>query len=232
MPVIAGRDLYFAASDGQVYHLAAQMLDADPPTFTKVLPTLAGTDFVGSAPLRAVGAIVEDEGSGLATGSVTIRLDETELSAAMRYDASSGYYYAPLPDQTPLQPGLHRLQMTAQDNRGNTGTLTATFYVGNAATIERVPITINGEFLPSTLRVRPGTILEWVNSAGGPRTVIADNLAFTSDTQYPTGIPQGEHWAWGGARQRARRHEVLLPLPPLWRGRRWQRGRPGVGRCY
>ncbi|HEY3377117.1 MAG TPA: PQQ-binding-like beta-propeller repeat protein [Armatimonadota bacterium] len=196
-PVVQGDDLYFGASDGYLYHLAHGMPDVDPPTFRQVLPTLAGSEFAPTPPLAYVGAIIEDEGSGLRADTVTLQLDQTDLTARLHYDLASGYCFVALKaPQSPLAPGMHRLRLTARDTRGNLGTFTTTFFVGTASTPERTPIVINGEFTPKLLRVRPGTLISWRNTSGGPRTVVADDRTFTSDNQYPTGIPNGEQWAW------------------------------------
>lgn len=196
LPAVDNGNLYFGASDGAIYCLSGAMPDIDPPLFRNVLPTKAGADFSPTRPLEYVGAVVDDEGSGVQADSVTLALDGTDLTRQLQYDAATGYRFAWLTPPFTPEPGMHVLKMTARDQRGNAGTYVANFYVGNTATAERVPVAINGEFLPRQLRVCPGTIVEWVNQAGGVRTVVADDGTFASDTQYPNGIPDGGRWVW------------------------------------
>jgi outer membrane protein assembly factor BamB len=195
-PAIVGDDLYFAASDGVIYHLAGAMPDSDPPTFSNVLPTMAGKDFPLTSPLRVVGAVITDEGSGVRASSVAMHLDGHDLTANMQYDAHSGYYYAPVPADMPLPAGAHRLEIHAKDYRGNLGVLTSTFFVLASNTAERLPVVLNGGLLPAQAPVRPGTLMDWVNHSGGPMTIAADDQTFTSTSQYPDGIPDGGHWTW------------------------------------
>jgi plastocyanin len=195
-PAIDGDDMYFTASDGSMYHLTAPMADIDPPTFAKILPTMAGDELSNTSTLQYVGAIVEDEGSGVKQDSVTLQLDGNDLTSKLQYNPDSGYFYAQLTPPLQVQLGLHKLIMTATDNRGNQAKLVKEFYVGNAASIERVPIAINGEYVPKQLTVRPGTIIEWVNTSGSSRTVIEDKNQFSSDAAYANGIPAGENWVW------------------------------------
>ena len=196
LPVVDGKHLFFAASDGTVYHFSSLMPATDPPTFRSVLPTQAGSDFFSTQPLRAVGAIIEDESCGVKPETITMRLDGVDLTPRVQYDLASGYSYAPLPEPTALQPGMHRLEMSATDYHDNQGTLNQLFFVGNSVHSERLQIAINAQFLPAVLTVRPGAILQWINRAGSMRTVVADDGSFTSDTLYPRGIPGGESWAW------------------------------------
>ena len=196
MPAVEDNELYFAASDGAFYHFSGDMPDQDPPTFRQVLPTRAGFDFANSRPLEFVGAIIEDEGSGVQSGSITVTLDQTSLTPRVHYDVKSGYYFVWLTPPKVPSAGMHRLVITAKDQRGNTGAYDTRFYVGNDATSERLTVTINGEYIPKQLKVRPGTIIEWINRTGSPRTVVADDKTFSSDGQFPNGMPQDEHWVW------------------------------------
>lgn len=195
LPVTDGKQLFFADSNGTVYRFGNLIPDTDSPTFRAVLPTLAGFDFSNVNPLPYVGAIIEDEGSGIKPESVTMRLDGEDLTPRVRYDLASGYWYASLPTPA-LFPGMHRLEMSATDYHNNQGTLDQIFFEGNSAKSERLQISINAQFLPARLKVRPGAILQWINRGGSLRTVVADGGTFTSDTLYPRGIPDGESFAW------------------------------------
>ena len=195
LPVTDGKHLLVAASDGTIYHFSTMSPDIDPPTFSAILPTMAGFDFSNANPLLAIGAIIEDEGSGVKADSITMRLDGEELTSKVQYDLASGYWYASLPRPS-LQPGMHRLEMCATDYHNNQGTLNTIFFVGNSTKSERLQISINAQFLPVRLKVRPGAILQWINRGGSLRTVVADDATFTSDTLYPRGIPDGESFAW------------------------------------
>jgi hypothetical protein len=143
-----------------------------------------------------VGAVITDEGSGVRANSVAMHLDGHDLTANIHYDAHSGYYYAPVPADMPLQAGAHRLEIHATDYRGNQGMLTSTFFVLAADTAERLPVVLNGGLLPAQASVRPGTLLDWVNHSGAPMTIAADDQTFTSTSQYPDGIPDGGRWTW------------------------------------
>lgn len=199
MPALNGDDVYFAGTDTVVYHLSKSALDVDPPAFSRVLPDNAGTRYVTPDGVQYIGAVITDEGSGLSTDLVKIKLDDLDFTPQLQQDAQSGFYYAPLPLKRTLTPGLHRLLITAKDYKGNTGTLNQSFIVapGNADFIE---INIAGEYVPKAIEVRPGTVISWRNIAGGPRTVVSDakdqSLQFSSDASYPDGIPNKERWAW------------------------------------
>ncbi len=201
VPGLDGNKVYFGGSDGIVYALSTNAPDVDPPTFHDVQPAVTDKGFVDDAKLTYIGAVIEDEGVGLLPAQVTMRLDRTNFSSNVQYDAKTGYYYVGLDPQTPLDPGMHRLTITAKDYRGNEGKLAVNFIVSKADTAERVPVSIAGEFLPKHLRVKPGTIVSWTNNSGGVRTIVADQAdngkpLFTSDAQYPDGIANGETWVW------------------------------------
>jgi len=200
-PAIDGAHIYFAGSDGNVYHLSTTAPDIDPPTFSEIGPAVSEKGFIDAKSFQYVGAIVDDEGAGLSKSQVTMRLDATDLSQKMQYDAKSGYYFVGADQLPTLDPGMHKFLMTAKDYRGNVGTLTVKFIIGSSESAERVPVSITGEFLPKRLRVKAGTIVSWTNNSGGPRTIISDaqdngKPLFTSDNLYPEGIPTGETWVW------------------------------------
>ncbi|OPZ86519.1 MAG: hypothetical protein BWY76_00913 [bacterium ADurb.Bin429] len=47
--------------------------------------------------------------------------------------------------------------------------------------------------------MKPGTIISWTNKSGAPRSIVSDtndDTFFSSDAQYPDGIPDGETWVW------------------------------------
>ena len=195
---IDGGDIYFAGTDTYIYRLSQAALDTDPPTFTWMLPANAEKGYVTAEKLPYVGAVISDEGSGLFSGLVEMKLDDVDLTKMVRHHAPTGYYYAPLLG-TPLAQGLHRLTITAKDYRGNVGTLNQSFIVANA-TASFVEVQISGEFIPKTLSVQPGTVISWRNVAGGARTVVSDSveeqLRFSSDADYANGIPDKERWVW------------------------------------
>lgn len=200
LPAIEGDQMYLAGSDGSIYRLSSTAPDPDPPVFSDVLPKLSDKGIIEAANVQYVGAIIKDEGAGLMQGSVTIQLDRDVLTSELKTDAKSGYFYYALDPKTPIEGGMHRLTITAKDNRGNVGKFDLNFIVGSEAA-DMVPIKISGEFLPKRLRVKPGSIIRWTNAAGSPRTVIADTLegdkpVFSSDNQFPDGIPMGETWSW------------------------------------
>lgn len=195
---IDGNDIYFAGTDTYIYRLSQTALDTDPPTFTWTLPANAGMGYVTANALPYVGAVISDEGSGLYSGLIEMKLDDIDLTKTVRQDAPTGYYYAPLTG-IPLTPGLHRLTITAKDYRGNVGTLDQSFIVANA-NAPFVEVQISGEFIPKMLSVQPGTVVSWRNVAGGARTVVSDSaddlLRFSSDVDYANGIPDKERWVW------------------------------------
>ncbi|MHB9131827.1 MAG: outer membrane protein assembly factor BamB family protein [Armatimonadota bacterium] len=199
-PAIDGDHVYFAGTDGNIYHLATGTPDFEAPDFRETMPQEPDKGFIDTASLQYIGAIIEDEGSGLQSTQVSIQLDRKDLTP--NFDAKSGYYYAALPPTTKLEPGMHRLVMTAKDNRGNQGSMVKTFIIGTgSATDERIPVQITGEFVPKHLMVKRGTIISWTNKSGAPRTVLADLVdngkeMFSSDILYPDGIPNGETWVW------------------------------------
>ena len=199
---IDGGDLFFAGTDGNVYHLSASAPDLDPPTFENVMPQLAEKGFLDPGALLYVGAIIQDEGTGLPANQVHLSLDGKDLTSDMAYDAKSDYYYYRVPPQSPLNQGMHRLVITATDARGNTGTLTKDFILAISANRERLDVSIGGEFVPKHLVVQPGTVITWTNNAGSPRTIVADQQDIatgwhlSSDTLYPDGIPAGSTWVW------------------------------------
>lgn len=201
-PAIVGNDVYFAGTDGHIYHLSSTAPDVEPPTFSGGMPQVTTRGFVQSSAVQYVGAIVEDEGVGLQTDSVTMQLDRTDLTPRMQFDAKSGYYYVQLDAAQPLQPGMHRLVISAADYRGNKGELAMNFIVGDEKTAAAVTVNIGGEFVPKHLKVKPGTVVIWRNTTGSARTVIADSeefstdLRLSSDLQYAEGIPNGETWVW------------------------------------
>ena len=196
LPMVVGQHVLVAAADGVLYHLSTVIPDVDPPSFREVLPTRAGSDFSSPPVLHHVGAIIEDEGSGLLPGSVTITLNGVDLTPRVQYLAGSGYYLAELPAQMKLAPGMHRLEMNARDYAGNSGRHESTFFIGATPNSERIPILINARYLPTTLTVRPGAMIQWVNASGGYRTVIADDGTFNSDEPFPRGIADGESFLW------------------------------------
>jgi outer membrane protein assembly factor BamB len=195
-PAIDGSEIYFPGTDGSLYHLSTAAPDVDPPVFNNVSPTISEKGFTDAKSFQFFGAVIDDEGSGLQPSQVTMRLDNNDLTSSLRFDPKSGYYYVAVTPQMALEPGMHRLILTAKDYRNNLGTLSLNFILGSNETAERVPVTIAGEFLPKDLLVKPGTIISWTNKSGGPRTVIADTGEFSSDAQYPDGIPNGETWVW------------------------------------
>lgn len=195
-PAVDGDDLFFGVTGGVLCRFTARTPDVAPPTFRKVLPTMAGYEFAPTAPLQYIGAIITDDGSGIQSGSVTLQLDGNDLTAKVQYDPKSGYFFAPVPAGTAMGTGRHQLLMTARDQHENLGTLSDTFYVGNAVTTERLPIVFRSQLAPQQVKIRPGTILEWVNAAATPCRIVADDARFTSDTQFPSGIPAGERWIW------------------------------------
>ncbi|MHB9110973.1 MAG: outer membrane protein assembly factor BamB family protein [Armatimonadota bacterium] len=195
---IDGNDIYFAGTDTYIYRLSKSALDTDPPTFAWMLPVNSDKGYVTADKLPYVGAVISDEGSGLHSGLVEMKLDGTDLTKRVQHDAPTGYYFATL-SGAPLEQGLHRLTVTAKDYRGNIGTLNQSFIVANT-NADFVEIQIGGEFIPKVLPVRPGTVISWRNVAGGARTVASDSadelLRFSSDTAYPDGIPDKERWVW------------------------------------
>jgi len=201
-PAISSEHLYFAATDGCVYHLSTIAPDVDPPTFAGVIPNLPDKGFLQQQDLQYLGAVVEDEGCGIDPNQVLLKLDGHDLTPLRTFDPTTGYFYCTLNPQTPLAPGLHRMVMAAKDYRGNVGTVSQTFILGYSSSVEQVEVKIAGEFLPKTMQVRPGSIITWTNNSGGLRTIIADNptyvkeLHLTSDTLYPDGIPNNESWVW------------------------------------
>jgi outer membrane protein assembly factor BamB len=195
-PAIDGTDIYFPCTDGNLYHLSAAAPDIDPPVFSKISPAITDKGFIDPKGFTTIGAAIDDEGCGLQPSQVTMRLDSTDLTPTMRHDPKTSSYYVGVNPAAPLEPGMHRLVMTAKDFRGNMGTLALNFIIGTKDTAERVPLTIAGEILPRHLKVKPGTIVSWTNKSGGPRTIIGDTGEFSSDAQYPDGIPDGETWVW------------------------------------
>jgi outer membrane protein assembly factor BamB len=201
-PVIDGADVYFVGSDGQVYRLSTLAPDVEPPTFSGIMPQVSAKGFLDAKAMLYLGSVVEDEGSGLPPGKFTLRLDSTDLTASLQYDARSGYYYVSPDPQQELAPGMHRLHLQATDYRGNEARFQLPFVLGTKGTGERVPVAILGEFLPKRLKVKPGTIVCWINTSGSPRTIVADQpefsmeLKLSSDRQFPQGIPHGESWCW------------------------------------
>ena len=201
-PAISSDRIFFAATDGCVYHLSVTSPDIDPPTFSGLIPDVPEKGFLQQQDLQFLGAVVTDEGSGVDPTQVQLKLDGHDLTAMHVYDPRTGYFYCTLDPQTPLAPGLHRLVMAAKDYRGNVGTVSQTFILGYSNTAEQLEVKIAGEFLPKTLQVRPGTIVTWTNASGDLRSVVADTPAYakdlhlTSDVLYPDGIPNGESWVW------------------------------------
>jgi len=195
---IDGDNIYFAGTDTYIYRLSKTALDTDPPTFSMMLPANSDMGYVTADKLPYVGAVISDEGSGLYSGLVEMKLDDTDLTKRVQHDAATGYYYAALSGAM-LEQGLHRLTITARDYRGNVGTLNQSFIVANK-NADFVEIKISGEFVPKMLNVRPGTVISWRNLAGGARTVISDSAdeqtRFSSDAIYPDGIPDKERWVW------------------------------------
>jgi len=196
---IEGDDVYFAGTDTFIYRLTAMAPDTEPPTFSRVLPANADKGYITSDKLPYLGAVISDEGAGLHSGLIEMKLDQTDMTPAIKYDAQTGYYYIAMNPAKPLENGLHHLIINAKDNRGNAGTLDQSFIVASPQA-DFVEIQIGGEFVPKTIMVRPGTVISWRNIAGGPRTVVSDAadgmLEFSSDDAYPDGIPDKERWVW------------------------------------
>lgn len=201
-PAIDGNDIYFAGNDGNIYHLSAKAPDLDPPTFTDVLPQVAEKGYIDAKGLLYAGAVINDEGTGVQPAQITMKLDREDLSAKVKYLADKNFYYYQVPTTTQLRPGMHRLLITATDNRGNVGTLKKDFIVASETAAERLVVRISGEFVPKHLYVKPGSIVVWNNDSGSPRTVVADekdiieNWHLSSDEIYADGIPNGDYWVW------------------------------------
>lgn len=192
---IDGDDLYFGGNDATIYHLSAKAPDLDPPTFASLYPQTYEQGFIDLATSKFAAAIIEDEGSGLLPETITVRIDRTDRTADLKYEPTTGHYYITL-DQTPaLGQGLHRVSFTAKDCRGNTGSGGVSFIIGNFTVTQRVPITIAGEFLPKQVKVSPGSAIVWKNTSGATRSLVC-NRVFSSDNQFPDGIPNGETWVW------------------------------------
>jgi|GEM_PF-1667408 len=196
---IDGQDVYFAGTDTYIYRMAETAPDTEPPTFSRVLPANADKGYITSDKLPYLGAVISDEGAGLSSGLVEMKLDQMDLTSAIQQDAQTGYYYVALNPANPLENGLHHLTITAKDNRGNAGALDQSFIIASPQA-DFIEIQIGGEFVPKTITVRPGTVISWRNTAGGPRTVVSDAaegmLEFSSDDSYPDGIPDKERWVW------------------------------------
>jgi len=196
-PAIDGDDIYFAGTDTYIYHLSKASPDTDSPTFSWALPANADRGYITSDKLPYVGAIIQDEGSGLS--QVEMKLDQRDLTKSIQQDAQTGYYYVALNQAPPLDNGLHHLTITAKDYRGNVGTFSQSFIVARPQA-DFIEIQIGGEFVPRMITVRPGTVISWRNVAGGPRTVVSDAtegpLQFSSDGDYPDGVPDKDRWVW------------------------------------
>jgi len=201
-PAIEGNVVVFAGSDGCIYRLDAGAPDTDAPSFENVLPQADEKGYLTTANLQYLGAVILDEGCGIFPSQVTMKLDATDLSKEMQFDAASGFYYYKVPATSKLRQGMHRLVMTARDARGNVGTLKKDFILVNATTSERLVVSIGGEFVPKHLVVHPGAVISWVNHSGSPRTVVADQnnyaigMHLDSDELYPDGVANDEQWAW------------------------------------
>lgn len=197
VPGVSGNDLFIATSGGNLLKLSAGAPDVDSPTMSSTQPLNWNDGVNDRKSLRYLGASIEDEGSSVMPGGVTCTLDGTDYTRALQYSAKTSFYFIELNLTTPLAAGIHRLEMTAKDGRGNVSAFTRSFLVADKATPPTLmTIAINGDYAPTEVTVVAGSVVVWQNVAGTPRTVIADDGYFNSDNIFPQGIPDGEVFAW------------------------------------
>ncbi|HEY3417894.1 MAG TPA: PQQ-binding-like beta-propeller repeat protein, partial [Armatimonadota bacterium] len=104
-PAVDGDHVYFAGSDGVMYHLSASSPDVDPPTFDNITPKITDKGFLDAKSLDAVSVNILDEGSGFPADQVFIKLDSYDLTARKQFDAKTGLFTAKLGSDITLAPG-------------------------------------------------------------------------------------------------------------------------------
>ena len=176
---------YVAASDGYVYKFNANATDTKPPTIFSAFPSANYRLYSGTVGLSYVGAIIYDEGIGVDANSIFFTVDGARVNNPTEYNTKTGYYYAKL-DEGALKPGEHVVEMSVSDRNGNNIIYKSEFYLGNKLTTEIVQIIIrNNKITPSTLSVKPGTIIEWINETSSNMVLSSDNITFSATTVAP-----------------------------------------------
>jgi hypothetical protein len=194
-PAVTVDRIYIPASDGSLYALDEAALDGDTPVFNNIQPQAWQEGTVDRKNLRTLGASIEDVGSGIRLDSVTMKLDGSDLTPYLHFNAKTLAYTVEINPSASLALGTHLMEMTTVDNRGTTASLTRGFIIGDSLA-ERALVVINGDLMPRDISVPAGSVIIWVNKSGSPRGIKSDDGLFTSESHYRAGIPVNSAWAW------------------------------------
>jgi len=176
---------YVAASDGYVYKFNPKAADIAPPTVFSAFPSANYRLYSGNVALNYIGAIMYDNGIGVDANSISFTVDGAKVNNTIEYNTKTGYYYAKL-DGGALKPGEHIVEMSVSDVKGNNMLYKSEFYLGNKLTTEIVQIIVrDNKITPSTLQVKPGTIIEWINETSKNITLSSNNISFNKTTVAP-----------------------------------------------
>jgi len=196
LPAIDNDSLFFASTDGNIFKLSAGAFDNDPPIFSGIRPDVSKNGIVKEMPVSYLGAVIDDEGVGVARDTITLIFDRTDFSRNISIDEKTGYAYIALDPAKPIPAGQHRLVMTAKDNRGNIEIKKVDFITGVSADAAILPVSIGGEVLPVQPTVTTKSIVLYKNDSGETLHIVGDDDILSSLASFPEGIEPGATWAW------------------------------------
>jgi outer membrane protein assembly factor BamB len=196
LPAIDNDSLFFASTDGNIFKLSAGAFDNDPPIFSGIRPDISKNGIVKEMPVSYLGAVIDDEGVGLARDTITLIFDRTDFSRNVSIDDKTGYAYIALDPAKPIPAGQHRMVMTAKDNRGNMEIMKIDFVTGVPADTTIFPVSIGGEVLPVQPTVTTKSIISFKNDSGETLHIVGDDDILSSVATFPEGIEPGASWIW------------------------------------
>lgn len=129
-PAISNGSLYVMNDDGALHCFRPDATDSDKPSITNEIPVRA-TQMNGTPPI-IMGGIVSDEGSGVNTSTIQLKLDDQPVEYT--YQPNTGWVFYKTPVTQPIQPltdGRHTVTLSVSDWKGNTATSTWSFVVDN-----------------------------------------------------------------------------------------------------
>lgn len=160
-PVIANGHLYAVSDDGALHCFSPEAMDAEKPAISHVIP-LRATEMNGTPPIL-MGAIVNDEGSGVNAASIKMTLDDTPVS--FTYQPNNGwvtYRTAVTQPIEPMESGRHVVTLSVSDWKGNVATESWSFTVDNTL----APSVVN---TPAGAGTPPATGAGFGGAPGMPR---------------------------------------------------------------